>query len=187
VNFAHPVDTIRRALNAQLPEDIRVLEVAEAPADFHARFSARSKTYRYQLSAGGVGDPFTRAYTWHLPQRLDVDAMHEAAATLIGTHDFAAFQSAGTETTSTVRTVFQSNLRHNSTDGLGSRTLITYEIQGDGVLRHMVRAIVGTLVEIGRGWRAPSSMTQLLDGGTRAQAGATAPAHGLFLVCVDYY
>ena len=180
VNFSHPVETIARALNAQLREDIRVLEVVEAPTDCHARFSARSKTYRYQLSAGGVGDPFTRAYTWHLPERLNVDAMGEAVAALIGTHDFAAFQSAGTEPTSTVRTIFASAIATH-----GNR--IHYEVRGDGFLRHMVRAIVGTFVEIGRGWREPASIMQLLDGGIRAQAGATAPPHGLFLVCVDYH
>lgn len=179
VSFPHPVDTLVRALNAQLPEDIRVLEVADAPADFHARFSARSKAYRYQLRAGSVGDPFTRAFVWQLAERLDVAAMREAAAKLIGTHDFAAFQSAGTETSTTVRTITRSDILLGGAD-------MAYEIAGDGFLRHMVRAIVGTLVEIGRGWRPPASMAQLVDGGTRAEAGATAPPHGLCLVRVDY-
>ena len=180
VSFPHPIETIARALNARLPEDIRVLEVADAPADFHARFSARAKTYRYQLRAGSVADPFTRAFVWQLAERLDVAAMQEAAAALVGTHDFAAFQSAGTETSSTVRTIARSEL-------VDSGALITYEVTGDGFLRHMVRAIVGTLVEIGRGWRPRDSMAQLLNGGTRADAGATAPPHGLFLVRVDYH
>jgi tRNA pseudouridine38-40 synthase len=179
VSFPHPVDTLVRALNAQLPEDIRVLEVADAPADFHARFSARSKAYRYQLRAGSVGDPFTRAFVWQLAERLDVAAMREAAAKLIGTHDFAAFQSVGTETSTTVRTITRSDIVLGGAD-------MAYEIAGDGFLRHMVRAIVGTLVEIGRGWRPPASMAQLVDGGTRAEAGATAPPRGLCLVRVDY-
>ena len=181
INFTHPVETVARALNAQLPADIRVLEVVEAPADFHARFSARSKTYRYQLSAGSVADPFTRAFTWQMAEPLNVDAMRLGAAMLVGTRDFAAFQSVGTETSSTVRTIFRSEIR-----GPEGSALLSYEIAGNGFLRHMVRAIVGTLVEIGRGWREPASMMQLLDDGTRAQAGATAPPHGLFLVCVDY-
>ncbi len=197
VSFPHPIETVARALNARLPEDIRVLEVTDAPADFHARFSARAKTYRYQLRAGSVGDPFTRAFVWQLAERLDVAAMREAAAALVGTHDFAAFQSAGTDTSSTVRTIARSELvesaadprawpkLRSSEDG-GSRALITYEVTGDGFLRHMVRAIVGTLVEIGRGWRPRDSMAQLLNGGTRADGGATAPPHGLFLVRVDY-
>ena len=191
VSFPHPVDTLVRALNAQLPDDIRVLEVADAPADFHARFNARSKTYRYQLRAGSVGDPFTRAFVWQLAERLDVAAMREAAAKLIGTHDFAAFQSAGTETSTTIRTIARSDIVLGGADASGPRTtdsraLMAYEIAGDGFLRHMVRAIVGTLVEIGRGWRPPASMAQLVDGGTRAEAGATAPPHGLCLVRVDY-
>ena len=185
VSFPHPIETVARALNARLPEDIRVLEVTDAPADFHARFSARAKTYRYQLRAGSVGDPFTRAFVWQLAERLDVAAMREAAAALVGTHDFAAFRSAGTETSSTVRTIARSELVDSGADPL-ARALITYEVTGDGFLRHMVRAIVGTLVEIGRGWRPRDSVAQLLNGGTRADAGATAPPHGLFLVRVDY-
>src|SRR5258705_2144088 len=97
VSFTHSLETVVRALNAQLPEDVRVLQVEEAPADFHARFSARSKTYRYQLRAACVGDPFTRAFVWQLAERLDVDAMRTAAAALVGRHDFGAFRSVGTD------------------------------------------------------------------------------------------
>jgi tRNA pseudouridine38-40 synthase len=197
VTFTHPTETIARALNAQLPEDIRILEVADALADFHARFSARAKKYRYQIRAGIVGDPFTRAFVWQLPEPLDVAAMASAAATLVGTHDFAAFQSAGTEVASTVRTILGSNFRgpggaapllpfESGADVFGPRQMFVYEVTADGFLRHMVRAIVGTLVEIGRGWRSVDSMTELVENGTRAQAGATAPPHGLFLVRVDY-
>ena len=187
VTFTHPAGTIARALNAQLPEDIRILDVVDAEPAFHARFSARSKSYRYQIRAGTVGDPFTRAFVWQIPEPLNVALMTDAAAALVGSHDFAAFQSAGTEVASTVRTVFRSEL----TTFEGSTTepperLVVYEVTADGFLRHMVRAIVGTLVEIGRGWRSVESMAQLIECGTRAQAGATAPPHGLFLVRVDY-
>ena len=215
VTFTHPTATLLRALNAELPQDIRILEVTDAAPDFHARFSARSKTYRYQIRAGGPGDPFTRALVWQLAASLDISAMRTAAAALIGSHDFAAFQSTGTEVASTVRTIFRSELRQSAAERSGvrdvrtfgpfttcegSRTerperpepaerferLLVYEVTADGFLRHMVRAIVGTLVEVGRGWRSAESMAQLIGGGARAQAGATAPPHGLFLVGVDY-
>ena len=194
VTFTHPAATILRALNAQLPEDIRVVDIADAAPDFHARFSARSKTYRYQIRAGTVGDPFTRAFVWQLPEALNVAAMTDAAAALVGRHDFAVFQSAGTEVASTVRTIFRSEFStaepSERPDGFERservERLLVYEVAADGFLRHMVRAIVGTLVEIGRGWRSAESMAQLIEQGTRAQAGATAPPHGLFLVSVDY-
>ena len=191
VTFTHPTTTIVRALNAHLPEDIRVLDVADAASDFHARFSARSKTYRYQIRAGTIGNPFTRAFVWQLPEALNVAAMTEAAAALVGRHDFAVFQSAGTEVASTVRTIVRSVFSITERPERSERTerserLLVYEVTADGFLRHMVRAIVGTLVEIGRGWRPAESMAQLIGHGTRAQAGATAPPHGLFLVSVDY-
>jgi tRNA pseudouridine38-40 synthase len=176
----HDVVTLRRALNAQLPEDIRVLLVEDVATDFHARFSARSKTYRYQLRHGTIADPFERAFVWHMPERLDVAAMKTAAAVLVGTHDFAAFQSAGSETSGTVRTVTRSDL--SDTDGR-----LTYEIEGNGFLRHMVRAIVGTLVEVGRGFRPAGETASLLQDSLRADAGRTAPSRGLFLVRVDYH
>jgi tRNA pseudouridine38-40 synthase len=187
VAFTHPAATLRRALNAQLPDAIRVLDVCEAAPDFHARFRARSKTYRYQICAGSIGDPFTRAFVWQLAESLDLSAMRASAAALVGKHDFAAFQSVGSDVTSTVRTIVRCDVREfASPSPLSGAQLLVYEVTADGFLRHMVRTIVGTLVDVGRGWRAPESMARLIEGGTRAQAGATAPPHGLFLVCVDY-
>jgi len=180
VGFNHDVTTLQRALNAHLPPDIRVLSVADADPEFHARFSSRGKTYQYRIRSTPVADPFDRAYVWHIPAPLNLAAMERAAATLVGTHDFVAFQSAGSETSGTARTITRSGWR--DTNGL-----LTYEITGDGFLRHMVRAIVGTLVEVGRGWREPENVAVLLEPRTRAEAGATAPAHGLFLLCVDYH
>jgi len=193
----HAADALLRGLNAALPPDVRVTAVEAAAADFHARFRARAKTYRYVIRNAAIVGPFERAYVWHVPEPLDLDAMRTAAAALVGTHDFAAFASAGSETADTVRSISASGIRvleagheggpapqaPTAGDGPG---LLVYEVTGTGFLRHMVRAIVGTLVEIGRGWRAASSMSTLVAGRSRADAGATAPPHGLFLVRVDY-
>jgi len=185
VTLAHDAATLARALNAQLPEDVRVLAVEDAAPGFHARFDARSKTYRYCIRNGPVASPFERAFVWHVPQPLDLDAMRQAAACLLGRHDFSAFRSIGTEVPDAVRTLHASAIVETAGAGDGGR-LLTYEVTGDGFLRHMVRAIVGTLVEVGRGWRDPAQMDALLQSRDRARAGATAPPHGLFLVRVVY-
>lgn len=188
ITVGHDTATLLRAMNAQLPGEIRVRSVEDAPTDFHARFGARTKTYRYLIRNTPLGDPFDRAYTWHVPEALDVGAMREAAALLVGTHDFAAFQSAGTDVATTVRTMTRSEVTIDAPAmNRASQTgLIAYEVTGDGFLRHMVRAVVGTLVEVGRGWRNAADMAALLAGGRRAEAGVTAPPQGLFLVGVEY-
>ena len=182
VSLTREIDaaSLVRAINSRLPTAIRVLGAAEAPTAFHARFDARAKTYRYRIWNAGVVSPFERAYVWHVPApALDVDAMAAAAAVLEGRHDFAAFQTVGTDIQSTERVVCASRVR-------GDAPLVTYEISGDGFLRHMVRAIVGTLVEVGRGKRSVAWMRDVLESRRRADAGPTAPAEGLFLVAVEY-
>lgn len=180
MRVGHEPSTLRRALNALLPDDLRVLSVDDVGLDFHARFNAQSKTYRYQIRNTPIASPFDRAYVWFVPEPLDIDAMRRGAGALVGTHDFAAFQSTGSETRGTTRTMTRSEWR----DTAG---VLTYEIAGNGFLRHMVRAVVGTLVQVGRGKRPADNIATLLEGRSRAEAGATAPAHGLFLVCVDYH
>jgi tRNA pseudouridine38-40 synthase len=172
-------ETLRRALNAHLPPAIRVVDSAAADARFHARFDAKAKTYRYRIWNDEVLSPFERSFVWHFPSpRLDIQAMDTAARLLEGTHDFASFQGAGATTATTARTVWSSRV----TGG----PLITYEVCGSGFLKHMVRVMTGTLVDVGRGRRAPASIAAVLEGQSRACAGETAPASGLFLVGVSY-
>jgi tRNA pseudouridine38-40 synthase len=168
-----------RALNARLPADVRAMSAEAVAADFHARYGARGKTYRYRICNADVCSPFERFYVWHLTESLDSDAMDAAARCLEGRHDFAAFQTAGGTPRTTERTVTRSRVFR-----VGD--LIVYEITGDGFLRHMVRAIAGTLVEIGRGRWPSDEMRAVLASRDRGRAGQTAPAGGLFLVGVEY-
>lgn len=207
--------TLLRAVNARLPATVRVTAAEDAPVNFHARFGARAKTYLYRLWNGEVISPFERQFAWHVAGALDVDHMAQAARAVEGRHDFAAFQAAGSETQTTEREVFSSRIvstlstrsKLSTTDDtedteaqsclksgldlrvlrvLGGGALIAYEITGDGFLRHMVRTIVGTLVEIGRGRRSVGSMEEAIRSRDRRAAGPTAPPEGLFLVRVAY-
>jgi tRNA pseudouridine38-40 synthase len=178
----HDAGTLVRALNATLPPDVRVTEIVEVEADFHARFSAVGKVYEYRILNAPIVSPFHQRYVWHVSARLDLAAMRAAAAPLVGAHDFAAFQGAGSSVTSTERTV----TRLEWHDGDGYDRPLVMQIEGDGFLRHMVRNIVGTLVEVGIGrWPAPI-IAEILHARDRTLAGPTAPARGLFLVRVLY-
>ena len=186
-----PTDALGRALNATLPRDIRVVAAEEAPAAFHARFDAATKEYRYRLLHGTVASPFESRYGWFVGGPLDHDRMAEAARALVGEHDFAAFQAAGSDTATTVRIVHALTVRRSppeATPGGVSwgQPLSLVDIRGSGFLRHMVRIIVGTLVEVGRGRRPPGAVGEALRSRDRAAAGPTAPGHGLFLVRVEY-
>jgi tRNA pseudouridine38-40 synthase len=184
----HDSSDLLRGLNALLPRDVRITDVDEVAADFHARFSARAKTYRYVIRHAPIVSPFEYPFVWHVPDRLDVGAMQAAAATLMGTHDFACFQSTGTAIRNTTRTITRSEIlsdyRLPTTDYQPG--LLVYEVTANGFLHHMVRAIAGTLVDVGRRRRPPESLPALLEGRRRAEAGPTAPPQGLFLVSVTY-
>lgn len=176
-------DVFVRALNASLPKDIRVLSVEEAPVDFHAIRDAVRKRYRYMLQDGRVHDVFCRNFIWFVPGPLDDAAMSQAASYLVGTHDFASFQSAGSPRTSTVRTVHELSVVRET---LASYSRIVVEVEADGFLYNMVRIIAGTLMRIGRGKHPPEWMLEVLEQRDRRAAGPTAPPHGLFLVSVKY-
>jgi tRNA pseudouridine38-40 synthase len=175
---------LHRGLNALLPPAVRAIAVETAETGFHARFAAKAKRYDYHLVAGPIVSPFDVRYAWHVPYPLDVAAMRDALPALEGRHDFAAFQSTGSDIDGTMRTLHEVRLDEEPADG-GSRRLVL-GLTGDGFLRHMVRAIAGTLVEIGRGRWPAEHLAAVMASGDRSQAGPTAPPQGLFLVFVRY-
>ncbi|MBI4482851.1 MAG: tRNA pseudouridine(38-40) synthase TruA [Acidobacteria bacterium] len=171
--------SLQRALNSALPLDIRVKSLRPEPPGFHARKHARSKLYRYQVFTGAEMSPFLRRYYYHWTMPVNLDALQAAARLLRGTHDFRSFMGSGSAVRGTTRTVLWSEWRRR-----GQR--LHYLIEASGFLRHMVRNIVGTLLEVGRGKMEPEALERILDSGRRTEAGPTAPAHGLFLVKVHY-
>lgn len=174
-----PENKWRVALNSLMPGDISVLSVERVHTDFHARFDARGKEYRYFLHLAKCRDPFKRNYTCHYPYPLNLDAMQAGADLLLGTHDFSSFCSAKTEVEDKVRTI---QFIHFSMD----RELLCLRFVGDGFLYNMVRILVGTLLEIGSGERKPEEIQTILAGSDRRLAGKTAPANGLYLWKVFY-
>jgi tRNA pseudouridine38-40 synthase len=174
---------LQRGLNAMLPPDVAVLSVEDAREGFHATYDAQGKRYRYQIHNGRTPSVFERHWTWHYPQLLDAELMHRAGQALVGRHDFSSFESAGSERPDSVRTITELTVERGGGE-MADR--ITIEVAGDGFLYNMVRAIVGTLVEVGKGAREVSWPAEVLAACDRRQAGQTAPPHGLFLVSVQY-
>lgn len=175
-----PPENLKKALNRLLPRDIRVLDCGEAPAAFHARHSASAKTYEYRIFRAEVCPPFLRCYVYHHPYPLDEAAMIAGAAAFEGGHDFRSFASAGgNKLESTVRTIYSSRLERED-------ELLVYRVRGGGFLYHMVRNIVGTLLEVGRGNLAPDDIAAVIRAADRGAAGPMVPAAGLFLVSVEY-
>src|ERR1700728_2123943 len=180
-----PTENFLKALNDILPASVRVLQVAEMAAEFHARHSARGKTYRYRMYRSSICPPFLARYVWHYPYPLDEEAMARAAASVVGEKDFTSFAAVDPERgregepTSNVRTIFSSSWERSGDE-------LIYTVRGSGFLHHMVRNLVGTFILVGRGTLQTEDVTRIIDARSRSAAGATAPASGLYLVEVEY-
>ncbi len=197
-----PCDNIRTGLQHFLPPDIVVREAVEVPIDFHATYSAKQKRYRYVILGSAIEQPFVRKHAWRLGGSLDAQAMHTAGQVLVGKHDFRSFESHFPNKATSVRTVHELSVSRydvwplwnprfahqasSATANQDSGEFVALDIVADGFLYNMVRSIVGTLVKVGRGQWGPADVRRVLEGLDRAGAGETAPAHGLYLVCVDY-
>jgi tRNA pseudouridine38-40 synthase len=184
-----PTENFVRAMNDILPASVRVLEVVEAPPEFHARHSARAKTYRYRIYRESICPPFLARYVWHYPYPLDESAMSRAALLVAGEHDFTSFAAVdpergredapASELRSNVRKIFSSTWERAGDE-------LVYTVRGSGFLHHMVRNLVGTFILVGRGTLQLEDIARILDARKRSAAGATAPASGLYLVNVEY-
>jgi tRNA pseudouridine38-40 synthase len=193
-----PPEKWRPALQARLPEDVVILASDEVAADFHATFSAKLKRYRYIIRESLVEDVLLRRYAWRLNTPLDAAAMLSSAMALLGTHDFRCFETDWPNKATSVRTIHDVVVRRcgewpgwgrasiAADNAIGGDEFIVFEIAGDGFLYNMVRAIVGTLVNVGRGKWPVDVMSRIIAGQDRTLAGETAPAHGLYLVSVHY-
>lgn len=174
-----PLNKLSVALNSTLRDDIRVLSSEIVQENFHARKSAKTKTYLYVISNTPVQSPFSARYSWYIPYKINLKRMQKAAKMLKGKQDFKSFMSQGSNTKSTVR-----NLREIKIKKKNSQIIFTFE--ADGFLKQMVRNIIGTLVEIGIGKREPEEILKILNAKDRTKAGVCAPANGLFLLEVNY-
>lgn len=180
-----PTENFQKALNDLLPSSIRVLQVVEVPPEFHARHSARAKTYRYRIYRGAVCPPFLARYVWHHPYPLDESRLNDAAQLVVGEKDFTSFAAVDPErgregeSVTNVRTIFSSTWQRCGEE-------LIYTVRGSGFLHHMVRNLVGTFILVGKGTIDVQSVTRILETRDRSAAGATAPASGLYLVEVEY-
>jgi tRNA pseudouridine38-40 synthase len=174
-----PADKICYALNQRLPDDIVVVDSCEVGADFHPRFAKSRKTYEYRILNRRFPDPTRRLDTHFYHYPLDVDAMREAAAFLVGEHDFKSFASVHMQSETSVRTIYRCTVEREA-------DIITIRVTGNGFLYNMVRIIAGTLIKVGAGDIRPEEMTEILSACDRAAAGPTAPARGLTMIGLEY-
>ncbi len=180
-----PTPNFVKALNDLLPPSIRVLGIAEMDSGFHARKSARAKTYHYRIYRAAICPPFLARYVWHYPFPLEENSMECAAAMVVGEHDFTSFAAVDPERgseevpPSNVRRIFSSTWERQGDE-------FVYSVKGNGFLHHMVRNLVGTFILVGKGTLQPNDVARILAARNRSAAGATAPASGLYLVNVEY-
>ncbi|MEP6945433.1 MAG: tRNA pseudouridine(38-40) synthase TruA [Acidobacteriota bacterium] len=185
VDRAFTPDKLKNAINGNLWRDIRIMKAEKAPDDFHARFSAKRKTYVYRVVNAPVMSPFWRRFAHHEARPLDVARMNDAARLFLGEHDWTAFSSAQADGDNRVRTVTDFSVE-SSWDQRAGAQIIEFRIAAHGFLRYMVRSIVGTMLEVGRGEKDSDTIQTAIVTGERSLSGKTAPAQGLTLVRVDY-
>ena len=173
-----PAERLYLALNTKLPDDIRVLDSEDVSEEFHSRFSAIKKIYRYEISTNRIFDPFLINRVWNFPFPLDIELMKKEAASFLGEHDFSGFMSAGAQVKTTVRTIYSSEIFEENGK-------IIFEVCGNGFLYNMVRIMAGTLVSIGAG-RLKEPLSDIISSCDRGRAGITAPPHGLYMKKVYY-
>jgi tRNA pseudouridine38-40 synthase len=177
---------LQNGLNALLPSSIRIIKMEDVPANFHARFSALSKTYLYNIDTSPIQSPFSRLFSAHIPQNLSIHRMQQCLQVISGTHDFESFEASGSRDKSiitgrgSIRTLHAASVSKTGTD------TYQFEFAGDGFLRHMVRNIMGTILNVGKGQTSVDIFKEILVAKNRSCAGATAPAHGLFLKKIYY-
>jgi len=196
-NSPIPIENLQIVLNDRLPPSIRVLQIEHVADDFHARHSARRKHYQYRIYRGALVPPFLHRYVTHHPYPLDEAAMETAAALIVGEHDFTSFAASDPDRTArqleeidddggllvkhatNIRTIYESRFERAGEE-------LVYRVSGNGFLHHMVRNLVGTFLQVGKGTLKPGEIQRILDARDRSAAGATAPASGLYLVKVEY-
>jgi len=215
VRTSHPIEVkiLKRALNAQLPGDIAVLDLAEVPLEFDSQRDAKAKTYSYFILNSETRIPFLAPFTWRVYGDFDLDAMHRCLEMLVGEHDFAAFKAADSMTKTSLRKILSAGLQSlplsdfgktlshffgldgmvipgmaikNPEDEKNQPRLLAMHLKGQGFLKHMVRNILGTLVDVGKGRTSVEEFRRIFDSKDRTQAGMTSPPQGLFLVKIDY-
>ena len=174
------LEKLHQALKRLMPADIAILKVSEEKKEFHSQRSAKRKTYRYWILNSPMGDPHLRRTSWHIPLPLNISAMKKAAKPLVGTHDFMAFRASDASTKTSVRTIYK------ITFGKQNKGLFYIDFTGNGFLKNMIRNIMGTLVDVGRGRETPENVKNILQSCDRKRAGMKVPAQGLFLMKIFY-